>query len=240
MTLDWLLLTGALLSGLLGSVHCMAMCGGIAVGLSSGVEREHAGAAALRLNLGRIAGYTVAGALVGGFGAGLLVLARSEVLHWALRALVGLVLIVAAIRILWPRLAVARPALESRVWARMQPWMRALLPARTPGRQLLAGALWGWLPCGLSMTLLSAAWLTASAAEGALVMATFGLGTAITMLPLTWSGHRIGFWLQKPRMRRAGGWVLMACGVLTLSAPALAQHPAAHALLSALGCQTLI
>ena len=240
MAVDWLLLTGALLSGLLGSVHCIAMCGGIAVGLSSGVDRGNAAAAAWRLNLGRIAGYSLAGDAVGGLGAGLLSIARSEPLQWTLRAMVGAILIVAALRILWPRLSWVRPAVESRVWSLMQPWLRGLLPARTATRQLIAGALWGWLPCGLSMTLLSAAWLTASAREGALVMATFGLGTAVTMVPLTWSGQRIGFWLQRPRMRRAGGWVLMACGVLTLSAPALAQHPAAHAILSALGCQSLI
>lgn len=45
--------------------------------------------------------------------------------------------------------------------------------------------LWGWLPCGLSTTLLAAAWLQADALNGALTMAAFGLGTLPMMLPLT-------------------------------------------------------
>ena len=36
MTLDWLVLSAALLSGLLGGVHCAAMCGAIATSLSFG------------------------------------------------------------------------------------------------------------------------------------------------------------------------------------------------------------
>ena len=60
MTLDWLVLSGALLTGLLGGAHCAAMCGGIATGLSVG-QRSGWWIAA-QPNLGRIAGYTIAGA----------------------------------------------------------------------------------------------------------------------------------------------------------------------------------
>ena len=52
--------------------------------------------------------------------------------------------------------------------------------------------LWGWLPCGLSATVLLAAWLQASAVHGALLMLAFGAGTLPAMVPLTWSGARIG------------------------------------------------
>lgn len=237
--IDWLVLGGALLTGLLGSVHCVAMCGGIAVGLASGAHRDAALGAALRLNLGRIAGYTLAGLLAGGLGSGILVLARLDWLQIGLRVMVGAVLVVAALRILLPQRKIASANLGSALWRHLQPWHRRLLPANTPTRQIAAGALWGWLPCGLSLTMLTAAWLSARAVEGALIMAVFGLGTAITMLPLTWSGQKIGFWLQRPHWRKSGGWVLLACGGLTLAAPLLARHPTAHAVLSALGCQAL-
>ena len=41
---DWLVLGAALTSGLLGGVHCAAMCGGIATGLSFGQRPASAGA----------------------------------------------------------------------------------------------------------------------------------------------------------------------------------------------------
>ena len=96
--------------------------------------------------------------------------------------------------------------------------------------------LWGWLPCGLSTTVLAAAWLSASARDGALIMAAFGLGTLPVMLPLTWSGARVGRWLQRPAMRRGVALLVMCAGVLTLSAPWLMHVPALHGVLGMLGC----
>ena len=80
-----------------------------------------------------------------------------------------------------------------------------MLPADTHARRLALGVLWGWLPCGLSTTLLAAAWLQADARNGALTMAAFGLGTLPVMLPLTWSGLRLKLWLQHGRWRIAAG-----------------------------------
>ena len=66
-------LLGAFVVGLLGGVHCVGMCGGIVGALSLGLpeaQRSGAGAVPFQLayNLGRIASYTLAGALVGGLG----------------------------------------------------------------------------------------------------------------------------------------------------------------------------
>ena len=73
--------------------------------------------------------------------------------------------------------------------------------------------------------------------HGALTMLAFGLGTLPVMLPLTWSGARLGRWLQT-RWRNAGAAQVMSAGLLTLSAPWLMQVPELHAVLSALGCVT--
>ena len=65
--IDWLVIGAALMSGLLGGVHCAAMCGGIATGLSFGLRPASPGAQwlqALQPNLGRVLGYTLAGAIV--------------------------------------------------------------------------------------------------------------------------------------------------------------------------------
>ena len=68
MPIDVLVLSAAFLTGLLGGVHCTAMCGGIAAVLSP-QARQHALPHALALNLGRIGSYSLAGLLAGTLGA---------------------------------------------------------------------------------------------------------------------------------------------------------------------------
>jgi len=239
MPIDWLTLGAAALTGMMGGVHCAAMCGGIATGFSAMAPRG-GWMAALEPNLGRILGYTLAGVIAGAFGSSILNLARVEWLSTALRATVGLVLILAALRLLDRR---GRLGFLSRpgagVWRKLQPLQRRLLPADTRGKRVALGMLWGWMPCGLSTTLLAAAWLQADAVNGGLTMAAFGLATLPVMLPLTWSGQRLGRWLQRPAWRGTAAAVILLAGLLTVAAPWLMHVPAAHALLTALGCASL-
>lgn len=237
MMIDWLVTGGALLSGLLGGLHCAAMCGGIASGISAGFQRSQAWSSSLALNAGRIAGYAVAGTLAGGLGAGIVQLSGLTSLQLSMRVLVGAVLIIAALRVMLPRLALGSIGWGARVWQTLRPLSSALLPANTLPRQLALGALWGWLPCGLSATLLTAAWFSADPLQGGLIMLAFGIGTLAAMLPLTYSGTRLSG-LLRARGRVALGSMLLLSGLLTASAPWLSQHPAIHGALAALGCRT--
>jgi sulfite exporter TauE/SafE len=243
MLIDWLVLSAALLSGLLGGVHCAAMCGAIATSLSFGQKATSPATQwlhALQPNLGRVLGYTAAGAIVGGFGHGLVAVAQRPELTIALRVGVGLLMIVVALRLLDPRgrfNPLSTPA--NALWRRLQPLQRALLPADTLPKRVGIGLLWGWLPCGLSATLLATAWLQASALNGALTMLAFGLGTLPVMLPLTWSGARLGQRLQRGGLRNAAGVLILLAALVTIAAPWLMQVPALHGVLSALGCQPL-
>jgi sulfite exporter TauE/SafE len=106
-------------------------------------------------------------------------------------------------------------------------------------RPLALGLFWGWLPCGLSTTLLAAAWLGASALHGALLMLAFGLGTAPLMLSLSWSGARMAGRLARPAIRHGAAALIALSGVATLAGPWLAQAPAVHGVLAALGCRAL-
>ena len=236
MPIDWLVLLAALTSGLLGGLHCAAMCGGIATGLSATAPGS-GWTGALQLNLGRIGGYVLAGAIVGAFGHGRVTLLRDPWIGVGLRALVGLALVIVALRLYGARLLpgfLARPG--ARAWSWLQPLQRRLLPADTAPRRIGVGALWGWLPCGLSFSLLLVAWLQASPRNGALTMLAFGLGTLPVMLPLTWSGQRVARWLQDPRLRTAAASLVLAMGLLTVAAPWLMRVPALHDVLAALGC----
>lgn len=244
MPLDLLTLGAAFVGGLLGGVHCAAMCGGVAVSLSlaalpPGAKRP-ALSAATWINLGRIAGYVLAGALVGGLGAGLLGIVRMDAMIIVLRMLLGVVLVVVGLRLLGigGRLSfISRPG--AALWRRLAPLQRRLLPADSVPRRFALGMLWGWLPCGLSASLLFVAWLEADPLHGALVMASFGLGTMPTMLPLTWSGARAARWLSRPQPRRLVASGVLAAGLLTMTAPWLAQSSALHGLLESLGCRSL-
>lgn len=237
MPIDWLTLGAALLTGLMGGVHCAAMCGGIATGFSS--MGPHANwKYAVEPNLGRVLGYVFAGAIVGGLGHGLLDLARLDWLAWATRAAVGLVLVVVALRLLdrRGRLGFLSGPGQGRVWALLRPLQVRLLPANSSARRISLGMLWGWMPCGLSTTMLAAAWLQADARNGALTMAAFGLGTLPLMVSLSWSGARLGQRLQRGGWRTAAGLLVLAAGLLTLLSPWLMQVPALHGVLAALGC----
>lgn len=238
MPIDLLVLVGALTSGLLGGAHCAAMCGGIATSIGNGNRGVWQ---ALQPNLGRVLGYVLAGAIVGGFGGGLLGIARMPSLGIAMRAAVGIVLVIAGLRLLDRKGRVPHffGGPGARFWQLLRPLQRRLIPADTMGKRLLLGMLWGWMPCGLSTTLLAAAWLQASASHGALTMAAFGLGTLPMMVPLTWAGARLGQRLQTGGVRTAAGLLVLGSGVLTIAAPWLMQVPALHGVLEALGCRSL-
>lgn len=257
MPIDWLVLGAALLSGLLGGAHCAAMCGGIATGFSavsargarspSVASRDTGGSLragwlpAVEANLGRVGGYVVAGAIAGGIGDGIVRIARMDWLLLGLRMLVGMVLIVVALRLLdrGGRLAFLSPN-GAGFWRLLRPLQHRLLPADTHIKRIGLGMLWGWLPCGLSGTLLAAAWLQASAVNGALTMAAFGLGTLPVMLPLTWSGVRLGRWLQQPARRAFVASIVLLAGLVTVIGPWLMKIPQMHGVLITLGCQSLL
>jgi sulfite exporter TauE/SafE len=237
MPVDLLTLTAALLTGLLGGVHCVAMCAGIATGLAgSGPPRL---GNALALNGGRVLGYVVAGALVGAFGGALLGIVRIDGLATTLRIGLGVLLVLIAARLWWPRQMAWMARAGGGVWSALAPLRSRLVPAAGPLRPWLLGLFWGWLPCGLSTAVLAAAWLEADAWHGALLMLAFGLGTLATMVPVTWAGARLHGTLATRGGRGAAAVFIAGSGLVTIAAPLLAQQPQVHALLAALGCRSL-
>lgn len=245
MNADLLLLGGALLSGFMGSAHCALMCGGIATGFSAtrGASRSSTPAAAwlaaLEPNLGRILGYAVAGAIAGGLGHGIVSAAQLPSLALAARAAAGAVLIIAALRLFDRKGRLSFLRAPGFLWNRWLSPLRRHLPAGGHVGRVAGGMLWGWLPCGLSATVLLAAWLQASSLHGALLMLAFGAGTLPAMVPLTWSGARLGQRLQQGPARLALATLILVAGLITVLAPWLAHVPHLHAALEALGCRSI-
>jgi sulfite exporter TauE/SafE len=206
------------LVGLLGGVHCLGMCGSI-VGIFTTQLPKHRARWPFHLaySIGRIASYTVAGALVGTVGrAGLLMRDAVPVQH-LLFALSSLMLMLLGMYLagLWS--AVRRlENLGSGLWKRLQPYTTKLLPVNTVPRALALGGLWGWLPCGLVYSVLVTSLASGSTAQGALIMAAFGLGTLPNLLAIGLFWERCRQWVQSPSVRLVAGLVVMGFGVYGL------------------------
>jgi sulfite exporter TauE/SafE len=179
------------LLGLLGTGHCVGMCGPLVLAFPASSGRF---AAHLMYHLGRLFTYTAVGALMGGIGAGLgllggeagreslLTIARVQVFFSSLAAVFMFYLGLARLGI------VREPA-----------WMAVAKPSRIPGFSrlqanalsgkslpvyLVIGLVLGFLPCGLSFAAFARALPAGGAPAGALAVLVFGLGTVPGLLLL--------------------------------------------------------
>ena len=212
----------AFLAGLLGSTHCLGMCGGIATALGAVPGGAGRNRQLFLYHLGRIASYGTAGAIAGALGAAagfaFAVSRWSEILRLATAIVIVVIGLDIALsgtsRGRWLKLPERWGA---RLWRRLAPRARVSLPASPSARALVLGLLWGWLPCGLVYSVLLAAAVAGAASSGAVTMIAFGLGTVPAMAGLSFVGARLpspgGSWA---RLLGAG---LVACGLWTAALP---------------------
>lgn len=200
--------------GLLGGVHCAAMCGGIVGALAT-----HSGRAPVRLHVaysgGRIASYTLVGALAGwiGSGASLLegMLPAERILYLLANVvLIGMGLYLAGVSraILW----LERPG--AAVWRAVEPLARPLFPVRSVAAAAGVGAVWGFLPCGMVYTVLVGALAAHDPFTGAAMLAAFGLGTLPNLLAIGMLAQRVSAWRRIPQVRVAAGALIVAFGIV--------------------------
>lgn len=208
--------------GLLGSTHCIGMCGGITTALGMAVRSDRRSRQlllTLLYNLGRLASYAMAGlvvAFIGSLGRDYLTLGPF------LRVLAGVFMVVLGLYIAgyWRGL-VRIEHLGGHIWKYLQPIGQRLLPVTTPGRALALGAVWGWLPCGLVYSALVLAMTRDSRWQGALGMVVFGSGTLPVMMLMGVASGRLLRYLQTREVRAAAGLMLVVFGLWQLLSPAL-------------------
>lgn len=191
----------ALLMGLAGGGHCLAMCGPLCGALSAGAARGEGAVAVVRLPRDPDTAYwhrTVAlqgGRLVGYAAAGAVAATAMQGFAWltgqtgALRPLWTLAHLVALAWGLLLLLQARQPAWVERIGRAF--WRRAEPLLRTPGRVWTAGLLWTFMPCGLLYSALLVAALSGGPADGALAMLLFGLGSAVWLFGGAWLWRRI-------------------------------------------------
>jgi sulfite exporter TauE/SafE len=201
----------AFLLGLSGAGHCLGMCGGIAAALGLGGVRS--GAITLAYQTGRVASYTLLGALLG-FAAGSI-----DIGAWTigLRYLAGLLLIGMGLYIAgWWRGMAALERAGARLWQPVQRlWVHAL-PLRRWPQGFALGLCWGLMPCGLIYSSLAWAATAQNPVDAASMMLLFGVGTVPAMLATSFGALRLQALLRRRGFKLAIAALLIGAGAWTL------------------------
>ncbi len=218
----------AFLIGLLGSTHCLGMCGGISASLSMSLPvgrgfRFRQTLMLLAFNGGRIASYAAIATV-------LAIVSTGATHQWAglgvvLRTLAGLLLIGMGLSMgqWWQGIRYVE-RIGAPVWQRLAPLTRRLLPLQSPPQALALGALWGWLPCGLVYSTLGWAALQPTITSAALTMLCFGLGTLPSMLATGYAAGWIKSLQRRTSVRKVSGALLILFGLWTLPILPLPGH----------------
>lgn len=217
--IEWLPgLISAFMLGLLGSGHCLGMCGGLMGALSLAARPGQRGRWPLLLcyNLGRVLSYALAGLILGSLG---LAVAETPAIT-ALRTLAALLLIAMGLYLAgWWHGLTAVEALGRGLWRYLQPLARRFLPVRTLLQAVALGSVWGWLPCGLVYSALLWSAAQGNAFHSAALMLAFGLGTCPLMLATGLASQGLRRWLGQRGVRRAAGLLVLGFGLWSLPGP---------------------
>lgn len=202
--------------GLVTSVHCLAMCGGINLSQCVRVETDSAKGTLLATarapflyNLGRVLSYTIIGFAAGALGS---VLTFSPFVQGMMKLAAGVVMLVMGMNLLgiFPSLRKLNPRIPRRLSS-------ALDGVRTSGRgPFVVGLLNGLMPCGPLQAMQIYALSTANPVTGALSMLLFSLGT----VPLVFGLGTLGSALGRKFTRKAmavGAVLVMVLGLSMLS-----------------------
>lgn len=180
--------------GILGSLHCAAMCGPIALALPGGEsERRRSLAGRLLYNAGRVAAYIVLGAFLGSLG-GLFALAG---LQQAVSIAVGAIMILALV---FPSVAhwtSARWSPAARLHTTLRAGFGMFLQRRTLSSLFGLGLLNGLLPCGLLYAALGAATALGEPVRGMVFLGGFGVGTLPIMLGIGLLGKTVRLHMRR-------------------------------------------
>lgn len=218
--MDAPLLASALLAGLVGGLHCAAMCGGFVAALAT---RDGARpllpartllARDLAYHAGRLASYATLGAAFGAAGAATLGAIDLVPVQRALYLVANALLLALAVGIAaraggatWLARAGAL------AYAQVLPALGGFARGGGAGGRVALGVAWGLVPCGLVYGVLPLALFAGGAWQGALTMLVFGLAT----LP-----HLVGAGLVLARLRgRLGAGAFRAAAAAVIAAFAL-------------------
>jgi len=211
------MLLSALVMGLVGGPHCIAMCGAACAGIAHAGEPRRV-RALLTFQFSRLLGYALMGALAAGTVQGLAWMGQHTAVIrplWTLMHVAALFL--GLLLLLQARQPAFIDAWAQGLWRRARPALNALGP-KAPA---VLGVGWALMPCGLLYSALLVASLSANVFNGAAIMAAFALGTMVSLTAAPWL-------LLKLKDAR-GGWGIRLAGLaLVLVSGAMLWMGIAH------------
>lgn len=153
--------------GLLTSLHCIAMCGGINISQCSQFKHSKPSMPSLLYNFGRVTSYTLIGGIIGGIGS---VLSFSGQFKGYLTLIVSSIMVLMSLKML-KILQIKIPSLK------LPPFIRQALHKYSSKGPFFIGLANGFMPCGPLQSMQLYALGTGSIVMGALSMFYFSLGT---------------------------------------------------------------
>jgi uncharacterized protein len=204
-------LTAGILLGLAGSLHCVGMCGPLALGLPVQQRSPAQKAAALGLyHAGRILTYSLLGLLFGLAGRRFYLAGMQQTMSIVL----GGVMVFFTLQYLVFKHAY-QPALVKKFHLRVQAAMIKLLNKQSWGNFFLFGSLNGLLPCGMVYVAIAGAMSTNDVASGVLFMSGFGFATLPAMFALGFFGYLVNLKLRN-ELKRLSPYIVCFIGLLLI------------------------
>lgn len=195
--------------GILGSFHCVGMCGPLALSLplsNSSIAAKFTGA--LLYNAGRIVTYASFGLLFGLIGQ---TAAMFNFQQW-LSIAVGVIILGFIIIPKKYKIQYSASSNATRFFTGLRTQLGKLFTQKNNSSLFVIGLLNGLLPCGLVYMAVAGAIATGDVANSVLFMAAFGLGTLPIMWSIAFFGNYVGVSVRQ-KIRRAYPFMmaLMAC-----------------------------
>lgn len=203
---------------LLGSLHCVGMCGGFVAFYSgtNGAGGKSATVAHLTYNLGRLSTYLVLGAIAGAVGGTVNLASRASGLGEIATLVAGSLIVLWGLALLLQattQLRLPTPRWLDRLLSKVLPRLHSKPPVI---RALVLGMSSTLLPCGWLYGFAVTAAGTGSAVTGALLMGAFWLGTLPAMLGVGFGAQKVAR-LLGPRLGVLMPVMLVVMGVATLA-----------------------
>jgi sulfite exporter TauE/SafE len=200
------------LMGLLGSVHCIGMCGPLVMALPISTKNNFQKISSLLLYLlGKILSYALLGILFGLFGSQFRIFSIQSNISF----IIGLLMLLYVFYMFVFKYKHFQIHLFNKTYNSILKLLSKLFKSKFVISFLFIGMLNGLLPCGMIYLALSWAVVTRSAVDGGLLMAFFGMGTIPALILVAIGGQFMGFVFRK-RIQKLLPVFIFGIGVLLI------------------------
>lgn len=200
----------ALMTGLVTSLHCIGMCGPIAIALPLGKKSWGFRVfGSFTYNIGRTITYGVLGAIFGLLGQGIEMAGFQQ---WA-SILIGVAMILSVIFPALFRNKIKFDQFLTGYASRLITKFRRLFKESSISSLFVIGLLNGLLPCGMVYVAIAGAISTNDLVSGVIYMVIFGIGTIPVMLAIPLVGNLIGLGIRK-KLRGVVAVFIVLLGIL--------------------------